>query len=177
MRFHWRYRDERVSGGGRGQIRLAPPDSLRLDYVATLGLASGAGVVIGDSLVWADPDKDFRALVRGAAILWAALGTARPPAADAIVSGRQDSGQVIWRFVQGADTLDYVASAAAPRRLEAEWRRAGKIEARSRTLYDAQARPASARIDVPEEQARFELTIVAVDTAAVIAPALWRSRR
>src|SRR5207245_9782063 len=77
MRFRWRYRDERVSGGGRGQIRLAPPDSLRLDYVATLGMASGAGVLIGDSLVWADPNKDFRSLVRAAATLWSAPRTTR----------------------------------------------------------------------------------------------------
>ena len=49
--------------------------------------------------------------------------------------------------------------------------------ARSRTALDAQARPAEARVDFPEASARFELTVVGVDTAAVIPPALWRSRR
>jgi len=37
--------------------------------------------------------------------------------------------------------------------------------------------PAGARLDFPEGPARFELSVVAVDTAAVIDPALWRRRR
>jgi len=51
------------------------------------------------------------------------------------------------------------------------------VVARSRTALDAQARPTGARVDFPEASARFELTVVGVDTAAVIPPALWRSRR
>ncbi|PYO37131.1 MAG: hypothetical protein DMD74_01835, partial [Gemmatimonadetes bacterium] len=54
IRFRWKYRDDRLSAAGRGQARIAPPDSLRLDYVATLGVKSGAGVVVGDSIQWAD---------------------------------------------------------------------------------------------------------------------------
>jgi len=38
-------------------------------------------------------------------------------------------------------------------------------------------RPASARVDFPEAPARFELTVGVVDTAAVIPPNVWRSRR
>jgi hypothetical protein len=49
--------------------------------------------------------------------------------------------------------------------------------ARSRTLLGPAGLPSSVRIDVPERSARFELTFVAVDTAAIFAPALWRSRR
>ena len=61
--------------------------------------------------------------------------------------------------------------------VEAEWRRRGKVVARSRSQLDSLERAASARVDFPEAPARFELTVVAVDTAAVIPPALWRSRR
>jgi hypothetical protein len=182
IRFRWKYRDERLSAAGRGQVRIAPPDSLRLDYVAQLGVKSGAGVVVGDSVRWADPEKDFRSLVPAIPMLWAALGIVRPPAVGAAVSGRADRGvdyQVTtWRFVQEADTLDYVESLGRTRGLEAQWRRAGKVVATSSAKFDGRALPASARIDFfSEGPARFELTMVAVDTAAVIAPALWRSRR
>ena len=180
IRFRWKYRDDRQTAGGRGQARIAPPDSLRFDWVATLGLASGAAVMVGDSVQWADPVESFRSLVPAIPMLWASLGTVRPPATDAVVSGRADPPRVLWRFARGADTLTYVATAAAPRVLEAEWRQQGKLVARSRTVYDAAAvgaLPASARIDFPEGSARFEFTVVAVDTAVVIAPALWRSRR
>lgn len=187
IRFRWRYRDERVRYAGRGSARIAPPDSLRFDYAGPFGLGSGAAVVIGDTVAWADPAKNFRSLVPAIPMLWASLGMVRPPGDSAAVFGlAQTAGgarRAVWRFVQGggADTLDYVATesegATAEPALEAEWRRNGAVVARSRTQFDARARPASARVDFPEASARFELTVVGVDTAAVIPPALWRSRR
>jgi len=182
IRFRWRYQDERVKYAGRGSARIAPPDSMRFDYVGPLGLGSGAAVVIGDSVLWADPEKDFRSLVRAIPLLWAAFGMVQPPRVDAVVFGAVDTTGVqrrtVWRFAQQEDTLDYVASDTA-RVLEAEWRRRGEVVARSRSQFDAQGRPASARVDFPEASARFELTVGVVETgqAAVLAPALWRSRR
>jgi hypothetical protein len=105
----------------------------------------------------------------------------RPPAPDADVSGvrRQTAAgldQTVWRFARGADTLEYIALSGDPRTLEAEWRRRGRTVARSRTEYDAHAMPAAARIDFREASARFELTVVGIDSGAVIPPPLWRSR-
>ncbi len=177
IRFRWKYRAPDRHWGGRGTARIAPPDSMRFDYVGPLGLGAGAAVVVGDSALWADPKSNFRALVPAIPMLWAALGMVRPPAVDAAVSGQREPPRVVWRFVQGADTLDYVVTAGSAQTLEAEWRREGKVVARSRTQFDDHAMPAKARIDFPEAPARFDLTVVAVDTAAVIAPALWRSRR
>ena len=182
IRFRWRYEDKRVRYAGRGSARIAPPDSLRFDYAGPFGLGSGAAVIIGDSVAWADPEASFRSLVPAIPMLWAALGIVRPPADDAAVSGLIDSatstraGRTIWRFAQAGDTLSYVATSDGVL-LDAEWRRGGKTVARSRSHLDAQARPAGARVDFPEGAARFELTVLAVDTAAVIPPALWRSRR
>jgi hypothetical protein len=179
IRFRWRYEDRDKRWGGRGQARIAPPDSLRFDYVGPLGFGAGAAAVVGDSTIWADPEKNFRSLVPAVRMLWAGLGIARPPAADAAVSGagRADSSVRVWRFVQGEDTLDYREVEGVGRVLEAEWRRQGKVQARSRTQLDVHRMPATARIDFPEDAARFELTVVSVDTAAVLDPAIWRGRR
>ena len=185
IRFRWRYQDERVKYAGRGTVRIAPPDSLRFDYAGPLGLGSGAAVVIGDSVLWADPEENFRSLVPAIPMLWAAFAMVRPPADDANVLGARlvDSlshkRRVVWRFAQPQDTLDYMVTDSAGREsmLEAEWRRRGKMVARSRSRLDAMERAASARVDFAEASARFELTVVSVDTAAVIAPAVWRSRR
>ncbi|HLQ59721.1 MAG TPA: hypothetical protein VK113_09415 [Gemmatimonadales bacterium] len=189
IRFRWRYQDERVKYAGRGTLRIAPPDSLRFDYVGPLGLGSGAAVVIGDSVRWADPEKDFRSLVPAIPMLWAAFAMARPPADDANVLGTQlvdsvrHTRRVVWRFAQPEDTLDYIVTPpdSVDRRamLEAEWRRRGKMVARSRSALDTLAHAANARVEFPQAPggARFELTVVAVDTAQVFAPALWRSRR
>lgn len=179
IRFRWRYEDSRVKYAGRGSARIAPPDSLRFDYAGPFGLGSGAAVVLGDTVAWADPSANFRSLVPAIPMLWASLGMVRPPGADAVVLGRTDSitGRTIWRFAAGGDTLDYVTTPGAEPVLEAEWRRNGKTVARSRTRLGPQAHPVGARIDFPEAKARFELTVVAVDSAAAIPPALWRSRR
>jgi len=176
VRFKWRYRDERLSAAGRGTARIAPPDSLRLDYASALNIRTGAGVVLGDSIAWADPADDFRSLVPAVPLLWAAFGIARPPIAGAEVAGGAIPGGVVWRFVSGTDTLSYRWT-DSPRELEAEWRRGERVVARSRTTYDAAARPAAARIDFPDAGARFELTVLGVDTAAVIPPVLWSRRR
>jgi hypothetical protein len=183
IRFRWRYQDEQVKYAGRGSLRIGPPDSLRFDYAGPFNWGSGAAVVIGDSVSWADPEKNFRSLVPAIPMLWAAFAMVRPPADDAKVLGTQlvDSlahrRRVVWRFAQVGDTLDYVVTDSAGREstLEAEWRRRGKVVARSRSTLDAFQRPASARVDFPEGPARFELTVGMVDTMAVIPPAVWRS--
>jgi len=186
IRFRWHYQDERVKYAGRGTVRIAPADSLRFDYVGPLGLGSGAAVIIGDSVVWADPDKDFRSLVPAVPMLWAAFAMVRPPAEHAAVFGGQLEERVVWQFAQAEDTLAYVAtppdSARRGGMLEAEWRRRGKLVARSWARLDTVAHPAGARIDFADAagktgEARFELTVVAFDTAQVFAPAIWRSRR
>src|SRR5437773_2682634 len=171
--------------------RMPPPDARRFDYVGPLGLGAGAAVVVADSAIWADPEKNFRSLVPAVRMLWAGLGIVRPPAPNAAVFSRSgggaggaggagggaDSSVRIWRVVRGEGTLGYRAAVRDTRVLEAEWRRRGKVRARSRTEFDLHLMPARARIDFPEGAARFELTVVAVDTAAVLDPAIWRGRR
>lgn len=181
IRFRWKYQDDQKRWGGRGQARIAPPDSLRFDYVGPLGLGAGAAAVVADSAVWADPEKNFRSIVPAVRVLWAGFGIVQPPRREAVVFGERglgaDSSVQIWRFVDGADTLDYREAVGGARVLEAEWRRQGKVMARSRTQFDLHAMPASARIDFPEGPARLELTVVSIDSVAVFDPAIWRGRR
>lgn len=178
LRFRWRYRDDRRSGGGRGVARVAPPDSLRVDWAAVLGLKSGAAVVLDDSLYWADPAENFPSSTAPALqLMWTALGVTRPPRPGAAVFGERDSARIVWRFVERGDTVDFRLGTVPGRTLEAEWRRDARVMARSRAELGPDGFPTSVRIDVPERPARFEVTFVGVDTAATFAPALWRSRR
>lgn len=179
IRFRWRYADERVRYAGRGTARIAPPDSLRFDYAGPFGLGSGAAVIIGDSVVWADPERDFAMLVPAIPMLWAALGVVRPPPGEAALGQERRAPEAaMWwvRFIDGVDTLDYALREAPGRQLDAEWRRAGQVVARSRTIYTGMV-PATARVDFPEGPARFELSVVDVDSAAAIPPRLWLGRR
>ncbi len=192
IRFRWKYHEADKDYAGRAAVRIAPPDSLRIDYAGPFNWGAGAAVVVGDSTLWADPEKNFRSLVPAVRMLWAGLGIVRPPAAGAAVFGGAGQGRAlgkepgaqgadsnvrIWRFVQGDDTLDYRLASGSARVLEAEWRQQGKVLARSRAELDGRAMPGSARIDFPEGRARCEFTVGAVDTAAVFDSTTWRRRR
>src|SRR3989442_15112623 len=78
IRFHWKYQDSDKRWGGRGQARIAPPDSLRFDYVGPLGLGAGAAAGGGGSAVWGGPEGDLRSLRPAARVAVAGLGP-RPP--------------------------------------------------------------------------------------------------
>src|SRR2546426_12304028 len=60
IRFHWKYQDSDKRWGGRGQARIAPPDSLRFDYVGPLGLGAGAAGGVGGLAALAGPRGEFR---------------------------------------------------------------------------------------------------------------------
>jgi hypothetical protein len=177
LRFKWTYRDDQRSGGGRGTLRIAPPDSMRVDWASALNIRSGAAVVIGDSLRWADPKEDYPSSISQAIqLVWAALGIVRPPDSGVASFGMRDSTGAVWRYIRDRDTVAFRFT-GAPRTLQGEWRRGGKVMARSRTQLAAGGLPQGTRVDVPERWARFEITFVAVDSTAQFAPALWRSRR
>ena len=178
--FRWRFlADGRFNGSGTA--RVAPPDSLRVDYRGTLGLGSGRAVIMGDSVQWSEPAGDFRRMMPAIPLLWTALGVVRPPAEDAVITGARISGlegigRTVWRFARAADTLEYVVYDGTPRVLEAEWRQRGEILARSRTEYDSLAMPATASVVFPEASARFELTVSRIQDGAVFPPDYWRNR-
>lgn len=178
IRFRWRYEDRKLNGAGRATARVAPPDSVRLDYAATLGLSSGAGVVVGDSVIWAEPERDFRSFIRGAPVFWSTLGVARPPSAEATVThgavGSADHPRQAWRYATGPDTLTYVGG---DRVLDVEWRSGSKVVARSHAELDERGWPARAEVEFPDAGARLELTVVGVDTTVVVPARLWHTRR
>ena len=177
LRFKWTYRDDRRSGGGRGTLRLAPPDSMRIDWASALNIKSGAAVVIGDSLRWADPKEDYASsMAQAIQLVWTALGIVRPPDSATATFGVRDSTGAVWRYIRDRDTVAF-RLAGTPRTLQGEWRRDDKVMARSRTQLAAGGLPQGTRVDVPERSARFEITFVAVDSTAQFAAALWRSRR
>ncbi len=80
--FRWELNGPDLVARGEGAARLAAPDSARLDFFLAGGNASGAAVLVGDSLRLPAGDAAAR-FVPAAPLLWAALGRlALPAAAD-----------------------------------------------------------------------------------------------
>lgn len=77
IRIRWRYDDGGQEVSGRGAVRLAPPDSLRLDIsVPVVGRATL--VLAGDS-TWSQPGEVVQEVPQSRTILWALFGVIRRP--------------------------------------------------------------------------------------------------
>ena len=106
--FRWVYDDPIFGAKGEGVARIAPPDSVRLDFFVDGGVGSGGAILIGDSIRTAADDG--RRYLPPVTLLWAALGVLRVTGADTVA--RQDgdtlrvemNGHPVYRAAF-ADTL------------------------------------------------------------------------
>ena len=84
--FHWNYQENSLNANGDGAIRVASPDSARVDLFLNGGLFLGNATLIGDNLSAANNDQVGRVLPP-APMMWAALGRLAIPAlADTVIT-------------------------------------------------------------------------------------------
>lgn len=111
--FRWELVDADLVARGEGAARIAPPDSVRLDFFLGGGVGSGAAILIGDRLTLHEQANDLgRRLVPPPPMLWASLGRLAVGDADrvrAVASAESlqaDIGEpVVWRVTFVRDTL------------------------------------------------------------------------
>ncbi len=159
--FRWDYSDQALGARGEGVARVAPPDSVRLDFFLDGGMGGGYAIVIGDSISTPGGDQ-VRRYLPPVALLWAALGRlaiAAEPDTVAKVDGdalRADIGRnPTWRVTFVGDQLTRVERIVDGRRIE--WVNRGSD------------------IRYHHERASRSLTlrISSTDAAAPFDPAIW----
>lgn len=173
--FRWSYLDGRTEGGakGRGSFVIVAPDSLRFDFRGPLNSGAGAAFVVGDSAVWALPEEDVQKLVPNYPLLWAMLGRARAPMQGDQVQSATSRDVTAWRYVRGADTVDYLISRTGTRQLVADVRSGGERIGRVLTTFDGEGRLSSARLDIPSRPARLDLTFYRHGVPDSLPASLW----
>lgn len=102
LAIRWRYDDGESPMSGRGAVRLAPPDSLRLDV--SLGILGRATLVLAGDSAWSQPGNVVRQVVPNRSLLWAMFGVAWPPQGLSSVERSQTADQRIYR-VAAADGM------------------------------------------------------------------------
>jgi len=168
----WTLQTQQGQVRGRAAAQFAPPDSLRFDYQGPFG-RSGAAVMVGDSIVWSEPEEEVRSLIPVTPLFWAALGLPRPPDRRSRVYGRASAETGVWRYVRGADTLTYVQASAAT--LEAEMRQAGKVIGTVEVEFaDTVRAPLRSRIAFPQTASAILFELEALDTLSSVGPETWR---
>ncbi|HEX6432694.1 MAG TPA: hypothetical protein VFZ87_00560 [Gemmatimonadales bacterium] len=175
-RFKWLLRDERGSAGGRGSVRVAPPDSLRLDVAGPFGGGAASAVVVGDHPLWTDPADAISRLVPNYPLMWAMCGIARMPPGGVELRGLTNGSTQAWQYAGSTDTVEYARTTGDPGRLIAEVRQAGKLIGRVETTLAADETPLKARLTVPSVPAQLDLTFLSTARDS-FAPAIWLPRR
>jgi hypothetical protein len=175
-RFKWLFRDERGSAGGRGSVRVAPPDSLRFDVAGPFGGGAASAVVIGDHPLWTEPADAISRLVPNYPLMWAMFGIARMPPDGVELRGITDGSTRAWQYAGSADTIEYARTAGDPNRLIAEVRRSGQLIGRVETTLGPDQAPLKARLTVPSAPAQLDLTFLSTARDS-FAPDIWLPRR
>ena len=131
--FKWDYQEGDIAARGDGSVRMASPDSARLDFFLGGGLGAGAAVLIGDSL--RSPHAELaKRYIPPTPMMWAALGRLAIPAlADTVlrVDGdllRADVGRPVqWRVAIRGDTIVSLEHVSGDRIIERIVRDAGGV--------------------------------------------------
>jgi hypothetical protein len=172
-RFSWLYQDEQASKGGRGSARVAVPDTLRFDFAGSLGIGKGSALVVGDTPRWVVPERSVEDLVPSFPLLWALIGVALPPPADARLAGLEQAGRTAWRYAAGNDTVDYLRTAGNPAMFYAEVRHEGQVVGRTRLSLRPDGTPVKAQLTVPSVPAKLEITFYATVPTPAFPPETW----
>jgi hypothetical protein len=175
-RFKWLLRDERGSAGGRGSVRIAPPDSLRFDVAGPFGSGAASAVVVGDTALWTNPADAISRLVPNFPLMWAMFGIARGPEGGVALHGLTQGSTMAWQYAGAADTLEYALTGGDSKRLVAEVRHAGKLLGRAETTLAANGAPLKARLTVPSAPAQLDLTFLSA-ARDTFASDIWLPRR
>jgi hypothetical protein len=175
-RFKWLFQDERSSAGGRGSVRIAPPDSMRFDVAGPFGSGAASAAVIGAQPLWAEPPDAVKKLVPNYPLMWAMFGVARMPEPGDSLRGLADGETTAWQYANATDTVSYVRTAGKAGRLVAEVRQGGKVVGHAETTLDSAGVPLTARLVVPSVPAKLNLTFLST-TRANFAPEIWTARK
>jgi hypothetical protein len=151
-----------------------PPDSIRFDYRGPFG-RSGAAVVVGDSVVWAEPEEDASEIIPVAPLFWAAIGVARQAPAGASVYGLQEGLERVWQYDVAGEVLTYIVRQDPGLKLQTEMRRLDEIIGVVETVYgDSTGAPHLAIMTFPATASQFVFDFRNVEKLESVDPDVWK---
>jgi hypothetical protein len=171
VRFRWRAEDDRLSLAGAGAARIAPPDSLRVDLAASLGVGRSTIVLAGES-VQAQPEEVVEFIVPDRRALWLAMGVVRETDTRTVEVIR-DGERRWWRTTdsRGRTTI-YAQSGETLTGVRREVN--GRLMQELRLQRDADGRVRRAQLEDHVRGARLVLDVTGRETSEPFGPETWR---
>jgi hypothetical protein len=174
LRIRWRSDDGRIALSGQGAVRVAPPDSMRVDVAVRLGVGRATLILAGEGVA-AEPREIVEQVLPDRFALWAALGVIRMPDGADTVGRLEDGARTLWRaaasdgrtttFELRGDTLVGVTREVDGRGVARLWLTRG-----------ADGRVARAQVTDLQRGARFEVQITGSAPSEAFPSEIWRLR-
>ena len=171
VRVRWHYDDGDREVSGRGAVRLAPPDSLRLD-VAVPVVGRATVVLAGDSS-WAEPEEAANALPRSRDVLWALFGVIRRPEHGTSVEAGEAADRRLYRLT-APDGVVTVLECRGDTLLGATSSAAGRVTGRLVLRRDGTGAVAKAEATDVEHAARFVVEVQHREASEPFPAEIWR---
>ncbi len=172
LRFRWRSEDGRLALAGSGAARLAPPDSLRVDLAASLGVGRSVVVLTGHD-VQASPAEVVAQIVPERFALWSVMGVLQPPDRGRL-ERLSDGGRTFWRVSDGARVTTFELHGDTLHAVSREEN--GRLAQQLRLTRERDGRVRTARLDDYARGARLEVEMTAREASGAFPEDLWRLR-
>ena len=174
VRLSWRSDDGQLQLSGGGAARIAPPDSLRADISASLGIGRATVILTGDSVQAQPPNLVDRVLPDRFA-LWAVLGVMRAPAGEWNTERLEDGARTVWRVTDAAGriTMFELSNGALATVTRTE---GGQTTSQLRLTRDANGLVRQASLTDYRHSMRLNVDITGREPSAAFAPDTWQLR-
>ncbi|MFI5214618.1 MAG: hypothetical protein ACHQU8_08785, partial [Gemmatimonadales bacterium] len=172
IRLRWHSDDGETQYTGSGAARIAPPDSLRADISATLGLGRATLILTGDSVV-ARPVNVVDRVLPDRFALWAVLGVLRLPPGELRIEQAGDGERSLWRTTDdlGRATVFELKRGAL---VSVSRQEAGRITSQLKLARGPDGGVTRASLTDMARNLRLEVSITGRETSQVFPPEVWR---
>ncbi len=169
---HWTYDEGEGPVTGRGAVRLAPPDSLRLDVrVPVVGRAT---IVLAGDSAWSQPERLARQVAPERDLVWAMFGVVRlPPDLADLERGARAEGGELYRFARPGG-LRTTLEVRDGRLLGATAQRGQRTMGRLAITRDSGGAIVRAETVDEENGARFIVTVDRREASGPFPSDIWR---
>jgi len=159
---------------GSGAARIAPPDSMRADISAALGLGRAVVIMTGATVV-AQPAALIDQVLPDRFALWAALGVMRAPANATTFERLTDGTRSVWRVTDaGAHTTIFELSGGALVAVTRE--EGGRSTSQLRLTRDPSGAVRKASLTDYARSLRLEIEVTGREPSEAFAPETWSLR-
>jgi hypothetical protein len=166
VQFDWVYDEPSTRTAGSGALRIAPPDSLRLDLFPRSGIGSAWAILIGGGPVRSADIEQLAGRLPSPELVWAAVGRLAVPAVPDTVKSL--SGGVLTVDIGNQPLFRAVFDAERLVRLE-------KAEGGSRRVSERVTRAANGTVTYMRGKATLKLVDIKESNAQPWDPGIWRN--